>query len=140
MDMVNVKNVCKDYYQYRVFMRGKLLTQALKNVSFTVKRGDFFGLLGKNGAGKSTLLKILTTNLEKSAGKVSVNRYDLDKDEDKIKQSISWMFGVDYDGIGWSSVEKNLLLAASFLGLRKGEAEERVKEFCLLYTSPSPRD
>ncbi len=128
MDIVNVKNVCKDYYQYRVFVRGKLLTQALKNVSFTVKKGDFFGLLGKNGAGKSTLLKILTTNLEKSGGKVYVNGYDMDKDENKIKESISWMFGVDYDGVGWSSVEKNLLLAASFLGLKKGEAEERVKE------------
>ena len=38
MDMVNVKDVSKDYYQYRVLARGKLLTQALKNVSFTVKK------------------------------------------------------------------------------------------------------
>ena len=128
VDIVKVKNVSKDYYQYRVFMKGKLLTQALKNVSFDVKKGDFFGLLGKNGAGKSTMLKILTTNLEKSSGKVYVNGYDMDKEEDDIKKSISWMFGVDYDGIGWSSVEKNLKLAASFLGLKKGEAEERVKE------------
>ncbi len=128
MDIVNVKNVCKDYYQYRVFMKGKLLTQALKNVSFTIKKGDFFGLLGKNGAGKSTMLKILTTNLEKSGGKVSINGYDLDTEENDIKRSISWMFGVDYNGVGWSSVEKNLLLAATFLGLKKGEAEQRTKK------------
>jgi ABC-2 type transport system ATP-binding protein len=128
VDIINVNNVSKDYYQYKVFRKGKLLTQALKDVSFTVKKGDFFGLLGKNGAGKSTLLKILTTNLEKTKGIVKVRGFDLDKDERKIKNHISWMFGVDYDGIGWSSVEKNLRLAAYFLGLRKREAEERVQE------------
>ena len=109
-------------------MKGKLLTQALKNVSFTIKKGDFFGLLGKNGAGKSTMLKILTTNLEKSGGKVSINGYDLDTEENDIKRSISWMFGFDYNGVGWSSVEKNLLLAATFLGLKKWEAEQRTKK------------
>ncbi len=128
MDIVKVNNVSKDYYQYKVFMRGKMLTRALKNVSFDVKKGDFFGLLGKNGAGKSTMLKILTTNLEKTSGKVYINGYDMDKNEDEIKENISWMFGVDYDGVGWSSVEKNLMLAASFLGLKKGESEQRAKE------------
>ena len=128
MDIISVKGLKKDYYQYKVFEKGKILTTALNDISFTVKKGDFFGLLGKNGAGKSTLLKILTTNLEKSAGKVMINGYDMDKDENNIKKYISWMFGVDYDGVGWSSVEKNLKLAAYFLGLKKGQAEKQVEE------------
>lgn len=127
MDIIKVSNLSKDYYQYKVFMQGKLLTRALKNVSFRVKKGDFFGLLGKNGAGKSTLLKILTTNLEKTRGSVLVDGHNLDRNEEEVKKSISWMFGVDYDGIGWSSVEKNLKLAAYFLGLGREEAEKRVK-------------
>ncbi len=128
MDVVKVDRLHKNYYQYKVFMKGRLLTQALKNVSFSVRKGDFFGLLGKNGAGKSTLLKILTTNLEKTSGKVLINGYDLDSGEREVKESISWMFGVDYSGIGWSSIEKNLRLAASFLGLSKRETEQRIRE------------
>ena len=103
-NIIDVSRLHKDFYQYKVFSKGKLLTHALKDVSFQVKQGDFYGLLGRNGAGKSTLLRILTTNLEKSSGKVVINGVDLDKDIQSIKQTISWMFGVDYEGIGWSSV------------------------------------
>ncbi|MHB1348529.1 MAG: ABC transporter ATP-binding protein [Desulfobulbaceae bacterium] len=46
---------------------------ALKNVSFTVNRGEVVGILGKNGAGKSTLLKCISGILTPSSGKVSVN-------------------------------------------------------------------
>ena len=126
-DIIRVQNLCKDYYQYKVFKKGKLLTKALQNVSFTVKEGSFFGLLGQNGAGKSTLLRILTTNLKKSYGDVWINNINLDDNIRKIKQDISWMFGIDYEGFGWSSIEKNLMLAAAFLGLDKYQAERRVR-------------
>ncbi len=126
--IIDVNHLFKDFYQYKVFRRGKLLTHALKGVSFKVKEGDFFGLLGRNGAGKSTLLRILTTNLEKTAGSVMINSIDLDTNIRKIKESISWMFGVDYEGVSWSSVYKNLLLAAYYTGLSKHQAEKRANE------------
>lgn len=126
--IIDARNVCKDYYQYKVFSRGRLLTRALKQVSFSVREGDFFGMIGKNGAGKSTLLKILTTNLQKSSGSVKVCGYDVDKDMQKTKSNISWMFGPDYDGIGWSSVERNLRMAAAFLGMDNSLTEKRVRD------------
>ena len=126
--VIAVQNVKKDYYQYKVFRRGKLLTKALQGVSFKVKEGDFFGLLGQNGAGKSTLMKILTTNLKKSSGKVNIAGHDLDGKIGLIKEQISWMFGVDYEGYGWSTIEKNLRLAAYYLGMDKHAAERRIKE------------
>ena len=46
---------------------------ALKNVSFSVKRGENIGFIGKNGAGKSTLLKLITGVLTPSAGNIKVN-------------------------------------------------------------------
>lgn len=127
-DIIEVKNLSKYYYQYKVFFKGKLLTKALKNVSFNVKEGDFFGLIGANGAGKSTLLRIITTNMRKSFGEVYINGHDVEKQENKVKKDISWMFGVDYSGIGWTSLEKNMHMAAAFAGLKKDEATKRIHE------------
>nr|AIF01051.1 ABC transporter-related protein (ABC-2.A) [uncultured marine group II/III euryarchaeote KM3_141_A08]AIF17749.1 ABC transporter-related protein (ABC-2.A) [uncultured marine group II/III euryarchaeote KM3_79_B02]AIF20379.1 ABC transporter-related protein (ABC-2.A) [uncultured marine group II/III euryarchaeote KM3_89_F04] len=44
----------------------------MRDVSFSVERGDFFGLLGPNGAGKTTLLKVLTGQIHASSGEAEV--------------------------------------------------------------------
>ncbi len=46
---------------------------ALKDVSFEVKKGEFFGIVGRNGSGKSTLLKMIAGIYQPSKGKVSVH-------------------------------------------------------------------
>ena len=47
--------------------------QALKNVTFSVKKGEVHALLGENGAGKSTLMKILSGAYTKDSGEVIFN-------------------------------------------------------------------
>ena len=47
-------------------------TKAVNGITFTVKKGEFFGFLGPNGAGKSTTIKVLTTLLRKTSGSVQV--------------------------------------------------------------------
>lgn len=126
--IIQVRDLKKDYYQYKVFFRGKLLTRALRGVSFDVYPGDFIGLIGVNGAGKSTLMRTLTTNMQKSSGKVTILGYDIEKEQELIKENISWMFGQDYSGIGWASLEKNMHLAAALMGLSKEEAEARISQ------------
>ena len=62
--------------------------KAVDNLHLTIEKGEIFGLLGPNGAGKSTTLEIIETLREKTAGKVMVGGYDLDKDPNDIKKII----------------------------------------------------
>lgn len=52
--------------------------KVLDGISFTVRRGQIFGLLGPSGAGKTTLIKILTGQLDRDLGKAEINGVDTD--------------------------------------------------------------
>ncbi|WP_461864960.1 ATP-binding cassette domain-containing protein, partial [Thermococcus sp.] len=60
--------------------------EAVKGISFRVRKGELFGLLGPNGAGKTTTIKILTTLLEPSGGSAEVLGYDIRKDAREIRK------------------------------------------------------
>ena len=72
----------------KVFTSKTKTVTAVNNVSFEVKRGEIFGLLGANGAGKSTLIRILTTLLSPTSGQAFVNNYDITVDPEKIRAII----------------------------------------------------
>ncbi len=59
--------------------------EALKGISLTVEKGDFFGLLGPNGAGKSTTIGILCGLVNKTSGTVSVGGYNIDSHPNDAK-------------------------------------------------------
>lgn len=65
--------------------------QALKNVSFTVERGEIVGFLGPNGAGKSTLMKILTGYLQPSEGSATVNGISVSEDIKAVQKNIGYL-------------------------------------------------
>ncbi len=56
--VIQTKSLCKNYGSFK----------ALDNVSFSVRRGDIYGLIGRNGAGKTTIMKIVTGLAQKSDG------------------------------------------------------------------------
>ncbi len=62
--------------------------QALKNVSFQVQKGEFFGLLGPNGAGKTTTLNILSTLIRPDHGEVLIDGLSLGENLKDIKHRI----------------------------------------------------
>jgi len=66
---IQVENLRKTYTDGLFFRRH---FEALKGISFEVKRGEIFGLLGPNGAGKTTFIKILLGIIKKSEGKATL--------------------------------------------------------------------
>lgn len=76
--IVDVQDLRKQYGNF----------EAVKGISFQVRKGEIFGLLGPNGAGKSTTLEIMETLREKSGGRVFIDGLDIDKDKDRIKMII----------------------------------------------------
>lgn len=65
---------------------------ALSHVSFQVREGELFGLLGPNGGGKSTLFRILSTLMAPSEGTASVCGFQVDKQPHQVRQKIGVVF------------------------------------------------
>ena len=61
----------------------------LKGVDFEVKKGSVFALLGSNGAGKTTIVRILSTLLSCDSGTAIVNGFDVARQPDRVRESIS---------------------------------------------------
>ena len=83
MNAIEVKNVSKRY--------GKV--QALSDVSFTVGKGEVFGLIGPDGAGKTTMFRILCTLLLPDEGTASVDGFDTVSQMKAIRRRVGYMPG-----------------------------------------------
>ncbi len=83
-DIIDVKNLTAGYKDFLI----------LDNVSFTVKKGEIFIILGGSGCGKSTLLKIMTGLLKPFSGNILINEKDIYNSHDQDKVSILKNIGV----------------------------------------------
>ncbi|MEO6186141.1 MAG: ABC transporter ATP-binding protein [Steroidobacteraceae bacterium] len=102
--------------------------QALKGIDLNVQEGDFFAMLGPNGAGKTTLIGIVTSLVNKSAGKVSVFGHDIDTELDRAKSCI----GIVPQEINFNmfeSPETIVVNQAGFYGVERGLARERAEKY-----------
>ena len=100
---------------------------AVNNVSFTVNRGQIFGLLGSNGAGKSTLIKMLTTLLPPTAGDASVAGISVVQAPAAVRGHIGYvpqMLSAD----GNLTARENLVFSARLYGVPAVERAPRIAD------------
>jgi multidrug/hemolysin transport system ATP-binding protein len=116
-EIIIVENLKKSYGNIK----------AVNGIDFFVNEGELFAFLGPNGAGKTTTIDIICTLLAPDAGKVTVNGYELGKNDNKIRQCIGVVF---QDGTldNLLTVKENLFTRGSFYGMAKRQLAEAVKK------------
>lgn len=125
---IEVKNISKSFkisYDKGKTIKDKILfhkknqvelKQVLKDVSFTVKKGEAVGLIGHNGCGKSTTLKLLTRIMYPDSGSIKVNG--------RVSSLLELGAGFHPDMSG----RENIYTNASIFGLTKKEIDKRIDD------------
>lgn len=119
MPEVSLENISKSYLEGKV--------KAVKDVSFSVEKGELFGLIGPDGAGKTSLFRVLTTLLIPDSGKASVFGCDIVKDYKTIRQHVGYMPG-KFSLYQDLTVEENLNFFATVFGTTIQENYELIKD------------
>lgn len=120
MTAVKINNVVKTYGK-------KKEITALSGISFSVSKGELFGIIGPDGAGKTSLFRILTTLLLADNGSATVDGFDLVKDYKTIRQRVGYMpgrFSLYQD----LSVKENLDFFATLFNTSVEENYELIKD------------
>ncbi len=116
MEVIKARNLVKKF--------GKL--EAVKGVSFDVRKGEIFGFLGPNGAGKTTTINMLCTLLAPTGGEAIVNGFNIIKERDQVRSSIGLVFQEptldDY-----LTAEQNLRFHAYAYSIPRETMEPRMK-------------
>lgn len=79
--MISIKSISKNYGNVK----------ALNNISFTVNKGQLYGLIGPDGSGKTSLFRILTSLLLPTEGKATIAGFDTVEDYKQIRKRVGYM-------------------------------------------------
>lgn len=107
MNLLEVNNICKTYGS------GETAVKALKNVSFSVPKGEFVAIVGESGSGKSTLLNMIGALDNPTSGKVMIDGKDIfSMDDRKLtvfrRRNIGFIFQA-FNLVPELTVEQNII-------------------------------
>ena len=116
MRAIEVSHILKSY--------GKV--KALQDVSFSVEKGEVFGLIGPDGAGKTSMFRILCTLLLPETGTASVDGFDVVKQMSDIRKRVGYMPG-KFSLYQDLTVQENLEFFATLFGTTVDEGYDSIK-------------
>ena len=127
--MIEVKNITK------VYRSGDLETKVLKDISFSIKEGEFVGIIGPSGSGKSTLMHILGCLDTPTSGQYFFEGKDVSKlSDDELadirKKKIGFVFQA-FNLLPRTTVLRNVELPLVYANTQKQKREEIVKKALL---------
>ncbi|MBM7456495.1 ABC-2 type transport system ATP-binding protein [Oceanisphaera litoralis] len=102
--------------------------EALKGINLTVNKGDFYALLGPNGAGKSTTIGIISSLVNKTAGKVKVFGFDIDTQLNQAKTQIG-LVPQEFNFNQFEKVGQIVVNQAGLYGVERKEAKIRAERY-----------
>jgi len=115
--ILEVKNLSKKFGEFT----------AVNAISFSIDKGEVFGVVGPNGAGKTTTIKILATLLPPTSGEALIGGYNVFKNSSKIRRMIGYvpqLLSADGNLTGY----ENLLIFAKLYDIPSKERKSRIKE------------
>ncbi|MCD6447630.1 MAG: ABC transporter ATP-binding protein [Thermoplasmata archaeon] len=116
MKVIQARNLTKIYRG-----RGRSL-KAIDRISFEIKKGEIFGIVGPTGAGKTTTIKILSTLIIPDEGNAIIDGYDILNDRDKIRKRIGVVAGEFTRALYWRLTGRgNLEFFAKIRGVKDYE-------------------
>jgi ABC-2 type transport system ATP-binding protein len=113
--------------------------EAVRGISFAVKKGEIFSFLGPNGAGKSTTINILITLLPLQKGRVRVAGHDVARDPRKVREVIGIVFQdevLDRDLTVWETMEFH----GRIYGIPRDERRRRIDDLLAVVELDARRD
>src|SRR5699024_6594282 len=112
----------------QTFKDKKKTIEAVKEMSFQVKKGEVVGLLGENGAGKTTLLRMISTILEPTTGTILIDGQPIHEQMLQVKRRIGVLFGSETGLYERLTARENLQYFARLYQISKEESKERIEE------------
>lgn len=116
MKAIEVNNISKHY--------GKV--QALRNVSFSVNKGEVFGVIGPDGAGKTSMYRILCSLLLPESGTAEIDGFDVVRQMNEIRKRVGYMPG-KFSLYQDLTVEENLHFFATLFNTTVEESYDSIK-------------
>jgi ABC-2 type transport system ATP-binding protein len=116
MTTIEVKDLTKSFKE----------VEAVKGISFKVRKGEIFGFLGPNGAGKTTTISVLCTLLKPTSGVARLAGYDVVKNPAQVRAAIGIVFQ-DPSLDERLSAYENLLFHALVYAVPRQERQERIE-------------
>jgi ABC-2 type transport system ATP-binding protein len=111
---------------------------ALRDVSFTIERGECVAILGQNGSGKSTLVRLLSTLLLHDGGTATIFGHDVFRQQRAVQRLVNRV-SVEASFFKKMSATENLAYAARFYGMTTGETGPKIPEILEKVGFPADR-